>query len=314
MTPIILAKALEETASRTTPVDTLQITGLFVYPVKSMRGITMHEAVLTAKGLLHDRIWMVVRPDGQFVTQRVLPRLALVDTRFDDQGVVLSMADRGSIAIPFESGTGATVATRVWRDDCDAVDEGPEVAEWLTAALASPEPLRIVRMATGFRRPQSAPERFGADTTTHFADSAPFLLANEASLDELNRELAATGHEPVPMNRFRPNIVVRGLEPFAEHQVEELVGDGWRLRLADACERCLVTTIDQRTAQRDPDREPYLTLRRINPMPGPKPAPAFAQNAILLEGEGRLIAVGTNLTAGHRSSDIERGTPPSQTT
>lgn len=278
-------------------MDRLQITGLYVYPVKSMRGIAVDQAILTAKGLLHDRIWMVVRPDGRFVTQRGLPRLALVDTRLDDRGVTLSVDGHDSIAIPFDSDGGSAVTTQVWGDACEAVDEGPEVSRWLTRVLDSPETLRIVRMAAGFRRPQNTPERFGAATTTHFADSAPFLVANEASLAELNRELLADGHEAVPMNRFRPNIVVRGLEPFAEHRARELGSEEWRLCLVDACERCLVTTIDQQTALRNPDREPYLTLRRINPTPGPKPAPAFAQNATLGSGEGRRIALGSPLTA-----------------
>ena len=278
-------------------MNKLQIAGLFVYPVKSMKGIALDESILTAKGLLHDRIWMVVRPDGRFVTQRGLPRLALVSTRLDDAGVTLSVEGHGSIAIPFDSGGGSAVATQVWGDACEAVDEGPAVSRWLTRALDSPETLRVVRMAAGFRRPQNKPERFGADTTTHFADSAPFLVASEASLAELNRELVAGGHEAIPMNRFRPNIVVRGLEPFAEHRARELVSEDWHLCLADACERCLVTTIDQQTAQRNPAREPYLTLRRINPVPGPKPAPAFAQNAILGSGEGQRIVLGSSLVA-----------------
>jgi uncharacterized protein YcbX len=278
-------------------MNELHVTGLYVYPVKSMKGIALDEAVLTDKGLLHDRLWMVVRPDGRFVTQRGLPRLALVTTRLDDEGVVLSMEGHGSIAIPFQSSGGVSVRTKVWGDECEATDVGPLVSQWLTDALESPETLRIVHMAEGFKRPQGQPERYGADTTTHFADSAPFLVANEASLAALNSELAASGHEPVPMNRFRPNIVVRGLEPFAEHRARELAGGNWSLRLADHCERCLVTTIDQQTAQRNPDREPYLTLRRINPVPGPKPAPAFAQNAILGAGAGQRIALGSPLTA-----------------
>jgi uncharacterized protein YcbX len=278
-------------------MNELHVTGLYVYPVKSMKGIALDETVLTDKGLLHDRLWMVVRPDGRFVTQRGLPRLALVTTRLDDEGVVLSMEGHGSIAIPFQSSGGGSVRTKVWGDECEATDVGPLVSQWLTDALESPETLRIVHMAEGFKRPQGQPERYGADTTTHFADSAPFLVANEASLAALNSELAAGGHEPVPMNRFRPNIVVRGLEPFTEHRARELAGGNWSLRLADHCERCLVTTIDQQTAQRDPAREPYMTLRRINPVPGSKPAPAFAQNAVLGSGNGQPIAVGTPLNA-----------------
>jgi uncharacterized protein YcbX len=297
MTAIILSKSTKGIATRKTSMSRLQITGLHVYPVKSMKGIAVDEAILTTRGLLHDRIWMVVRPDGRFVTQRGLPRLALVNTRLEDTGVTLSAEGHGSIAIPFDSDGGSAVATQVWGDACEAVDVGPEVSHWLTRAVGSPETLRVVRMAAGFRRPQNTPERFGADTTTHFADSAPFLVANESSLAELNRELVAGGHEAVPMNRFRPNIVVRGLEPFAEHRARELAGEGWCLSLVDACERCLVTTIDQQTAQRNPDREPYLTLRRINPVPGPKPAPAFAQYAILGAGAGQRIALGSPLTA-----------------
>jgi uncharacterized protein YcbX len=271
------------------------LNGLYVYPVKSMKGIALDKAVLTPKGLQHDRIWMVVRPDGRFVTQRGLPRLALVNTRLDADAVVLSMEGHGSVTLPFDGGGGTAVATKVWGDECRAVDEGPHVARWLTDTLESEQKLRIVRMAPGFRRPQNQPERFGKDTTTHFADSAPFLVANQASLNELNRELQAQGHETVPMDRFRPNIVVDGLEPFAEHHIASLSGAGWRLAMADACERCLVTTIDQQTAQRNPAREPYMTLRRINPVPGPKPAPAFAQHAVLDCGGGQRVQTGSSL-------------------
>jgi len=275
-------------------MNTVRITGLYVYPIKSMKGIALEQAVLTPRGLLHDRRWMVVRSNGRFVTQRDEPRLALVSTRLEDDGVVLSMDGHGAVAIPFELAGGEAVSTRVWNDDCETIDVGPEVSRWLTDALGSEDAMRIVRMAPGFTRPPNQARRFGADTTTLFADSAPFLVANEASLDEVNRALDAQGHAAVPMNRFRPNIVVRGLEPFAEHRISALVGEGWRLELADACERCLVTTVDQQTAQRDPEREPYMTLRRINPMPGPKPAPAFAQHAILTEGA--CISVGSEAT------------------
>lgn len=273
-------------------MNKLQVSGLYVYPVKSMQGIAVDEAVITAKGLQHDRVWMVVRPDGRFVTQRGLPRLARVHTRLDATAAVLSFEGHGSITLPFDSTGGRVVETRVWGDDCTAQDEGAAVSEWLTEALQSPEVLRIVRMADGFTRPQNQPDRYGPGTTTHFADSAPFLVANQDSLDELNRELEAGGHRGVPMDRFRPNIVVRGMEAFSEHRARELVGADWRIRLADECERCLVTTIDQATAQRDPAREPYLTLQRINPSTGPKRLPAFGQNAVLGSGEGQRIRVG----------------------
>jgi hypothetical protein len=277
-------------------MENMQVTALYVYPVKSMKGIPLASTVLTSRGLRHDRTWMVVGPDGRFVTQRQRPRLSLVHTQLDDQGVVLSMEGHGSISIPFDAGEGGDVATHVWGDACETIDQGPRVSEWLTQAAGSEVPLRIVRMAPGFRRPQNRPERFGPGTTTHFADSAPFLVANEDSLAELNRNLQAQGHAPVPMDRFRPNVVVRGLEPFTEHRIPALTGNGWRLAMIDHCVRCAVTTIDQQTAVRDPAREPYLTLRRINPAPGDKPAPAFGQNAVLDRGAGVEIAVGCGVS------------------
>ena len=269
-----------------------QVTGLFVYPVKSMKGIPLESAVLTQAGLLHDRRWMVVNADGRFVTQRNQPRLALVQTRIGSDGVELSLDGHGSVSIPFEFTGGKPVQTKVWQDPVEAVDEGDAVADWLTDALGAGDSLRMVRMAPGFRRRLKQAERFGEDTTTQFADSAPFLVANEASLEALNRELESNGHAPVPMNRFRPNIVVGGPAPYSEHQAGALAGDGWRLAMVDHCERCVVTMIDQETAERDPAREPFQTLRRINPAPGPGGAPAFAQNATLDSGEGAIIATG----------------------
>jgi hypothetical protein len=276
----------------------LTLSGLFVYPVKSLKGIPLQAAELTGKGLLHDRRWMVVRPEGRFVTQREEPRLALVHTRLDDHGVTLWREGNGSVFLPFDRSGGAPVRTRVWGDDCEAEDEGEEAARWVTTAIGGETPLRLVRMAAGFQRPPNAAARFGAGTRIDFADAAPLLVTSEGSLEALNRALLTGGHVAVPMNRFRPNLVVRGLAPFAEHGLSRLMGNGWELSLVDHCERCLVPTVDQQTGVRDPAREPYLTLRRINPAPGPKPAPAFGVNAKVANGAGRRLAVGAVVTVG----------------
>lgn len=274
-------------------MSTARLMGLYVYPVKSMKGIALDEAELTETGLRHDRCWMVIRADGPFVTQRNEPRLARVGTRLEPDGVVLSMGDHGSITLPFEPPGGATVRTQVWKDSVQALDEGDAVADWLTAAVGSSQPLRIVRLAPGFRRRLAQPERFGPETTTQFADAAPFLVANEASLVAVNAELEVRGHPPVPMNRFRPNIVLSGPEPFAEHRIAAIAGAGWRVALVDPCKRCIVTTIDQETAERDPGGEPYLTLQSVNPAPGGDPAPAFGQNAVLAQGQGAVLRKGS---------------------
>jgi len=276
-------------------MHTAEISGLTIYPVKSMKGIELESAELTLHGLQNDRRFMVVRANGRFVTQRDLSRLALVQTSLDEDGIVLSMDGHGSVTVPFKKADGERIHTKVWGDECETVDQGAGISRWLTSALESSGTLKLVRMAPGFVRPQSQPENLGAKTTTQFADAAPLLVANESSLEVLNRELETRGHIPVPMNRFRPNIVVRGLAPFAEHQIAELSSENYRLGLCHPCERCVVTTIDQATGIKNPDRQPFRTLGEINPMPGTERSPAFAQNAILKEGEGQTMALGDRL-------------------
>jgi uncharacterized protein YcbX len=271
----------------------VEITALTVYPVKSMRGIALDSAVLTPLGLEHDRRFMVVRPDGSFVTQRDTPLLALVETALEADGVVLSRDGFGELFVPFDVTGGEPVQTRVWKDGCEAVDQGEVVSRWLTGVLESKERLHLVAMAKDYVRPQGKADLLGSETRTLFADAAPFLVASEDSLARLNRELVSGGHDAVPMNRFRPNVVIRGLYPFAEHTSGRISTESWSLQLRYPCERCIVTTIDQDTAQKNPGKEPYRTLRNLNPMPGKdRPGPAFGQNATLAAGAGRAIRTG----------------------
>ncbi|HET6565676.1 MAG TPA: MOSC N-terminal beta barrel domain-containing protein [Xanthomonadales bacterium] len=270
------------------------VTGLNIYPVKSLRGISLQEAVLTTQGLQHDRRWMVVRESGKFVTQRDISTLALIETHLEEDGVVLSRDGFGSKQLLFSHRAGAAISSKVWKDEVETTDEGDEVAAWLTAATQSKHPLRMVRMAAGFTRQHSAAGRFGAENATVFADASPYLLANQQSLEALNVELQARGHAAVPMNRFRANIVVSGMAAFSEHQTGSLGNEHYAFGLRDACERCVVPTIDQETAERNPQHEPFKTLTDINPMPNAK-APAFAENSILLHGAGQLVRVGDKL-------------------
>jgi len=275
-----------------------EITGLSIYPVKSMKGIAVSQAVVTAAGLEYDRRFMIVWPDGRFVTQRDLPRLALIHTGLGRKGISLSREGFGKVMIPPDRLQGDLVLTKVWGDHCETVDQGKDISEWLGSALESNKKMRLVRMKGGFSRPQTRADLLGENTTTHFADSAPYLVANEASLEALNRHLVVAGHQAVPMNRFRPNIVIRGLDAFAEHRLNHLRSENIQLDFCHPCERCVVTTINQDTAEKHPGWQPFKTLRDINPIPGKKPAPAFGHNAILATGEQATLMLGDKLT-GH---------------
>jgi uncharacterized protein YcbX len=276
-------------------MSTTKITGIYVYPVKSMKGIALERAKVSGKGFEYDRRWMIVRSNGRFVTQRDLPQLSLVDTSLEKKGLVLSKQGHGSVCVPYELHDGDKINTKVWNDDCETIDQGEDISNWLTQALGSEEPLRLVRLRPGFRRALSKSALMSDETTTEFADGAPMLVTNEASLDRLNSVLESNSLQTVPMNRFRPNIVVKGLEPFAEHKLGTLSTESYQLKLCFPCQRCVVTTINQDTAEKDPKGQPFKTLQMINPMPGNHKAPAFGENAILTYGENEHIAVGDNL-------------------
>jgi uncharacterized protein YcbX len=273
----------------------LSVTRLSIYPVKSLRGIDLEAAELTAHGLRHDRRWMLLAANDRFVTQRDLPRLALVRQSLDENGVTLSLPGSGSLQVEFDDRAGESISTAVWGDACAVIDVGADASRWLSEALHSATPLRLVRMAPDWIRPQRHPELMGADTRGVFADGAPLLVANEASLQALNESLTEQGVDTVPMNRFRPNVVIAGLPAFAEQQVGVLAGPGYGLRLCYPCERCVVTTIDQATGIPDAARQPFLTLRELNPMPDRPRAPAFAQNSALDHGAGATIRIGDPL-------------------
>jgi len=232
----------------------IRVSGLFVYPVKSCAGLARDEVTLDARGVALDRQWMVVDADGRFVSQRECPLLATVSLSIEGPLLRLSSARvAGSIALPRAGRQGEVRPVRCWRDLCEAVDEGDEAAAWLGELLGAP--VRLVRMADGFRRrvdPAYAP----AEAITAFSDGFPLLLIGEASLAELNRRLG----EPLGMDRFRPNLVVEGAPPHAEDGWRRLRVGGIELEGVKPCSRCVVTTVDQRSGARG--AEPLATLAR----------------------------------------------------
>lgn len=272
----------------------LFISSIHLYPVKSCRGIALESAALTETGLAYDREWMVVRPDGQFVTQRELPRMALIETRMTPDALELSAPGMPTLQVGLVYGERSqkTEPVRVWRDSVEALDEGGDAALWLSVFLETP--LRLVRFAPNARRPSNSAFTGEFEGLSKFADGYALLIIATASLADLNRRLAMKSVPPLPMDRFRPNLVIDGddLGPYDEDRMIWLRGEGFALKPVKACVRCSITTTNQMTAE--VGTEPLLTLAtyRVYPELG---GPAFGQNAIVVEGAGRTIHTGAAL-------------------
>jgi uncharacterized protein len=262
---------------------TARIAALNVYPVKSCRGVPLERARITATGFEHDREWLIVHRDGRFVTQREEPRLALIETALTREGLQLRAQGARVLLVPYDA-VAAEVEVTCWRDRCAAFDAGDDAAAWLQAFLG--KPLRLVRFDPRRERPSDPAWTHGTEALNYFSDAFPWLLISQGSLDDLNGRLPS----PLPMNRFRPNIVIDGVGPYAEDEARELAVGGVRWRPVKACTRCAITTTDQARGERDGE-EPLRTLRQYRFSRELKGV-LFGQNLILLEGLGREICVG----------------------
>jgi uncharacterized protein YcbX len=259
------------------------ITALHIYPVKSCRGVPLGAAEVTPTGLLHDRHWMLVRPNGRFVTQRELPRMALIGTRVGVEGLTLSAPGMPELTVP-PGAAGAARPVTVWKFDGRGLDCGPEAAGWVTRFLQTE--LSLVAFDTSLPR-QCSPE-WTRDTPaiTEFADGYPILVLSRASLQDLNSRLA----KPLPMERFRPNVVIDGIDAYDEDRIRELRVDGVTLRLVKPCARCSITTTDQHAGAVEGD-EPLRTLKSYR-FDRELRGVLFGQNAIVVDGVGRRLRVG----------------------
>jgi uncharacterized protein len=269
----------------------IRITALNIYPVKGCRGVALDSARISAAGFEHDREWLIVRPDGRFMTQREEPRLALIETALigsESSGTQLQLRVPGGAELRAScDAQGKEVEVTCWKDRCAAFDAGDEAADFLTRYLG--KPYRLVRFDERRKRPSGVEWTQGREALNRFTDAFPWLLISEASLEDLNSRLT----RKLPMNRFRPNIVVNGLPAFGEDTLHDLVGDGVRLRRAKPCTRCIVTTTDQATGIRDGD-EPLRTLAKFR-FDRTLKGVLFGQNLILIDGLGARLRVGQEL-------------------
>jgi uncharacterized protein len=264
-----------------------RIASLHVYPVKSCRGIDLQRARLTAAGLEWDRRWMIVDGDGRFVTQRENPRLAAISTAIG-AGLRLSAAGLPALAIDPAHG-GPERRVRIWKDTVTAIDAGEEASDWLLAALGAP--LRLVRIPDSALRNAEPAFAGPGPNPVSFADAYPILMISRESLEDLNRRLPA----PLPMNRFRPNVVIEGVPPYAEDAMTEFRFGRVAFRGVKHCTRCAITTTDQETCVRDASQEPLRTLKgyRYDPM---LKGVVFGQNCVIAAGAGEWLALGAELT------------------
>jgi hypothetical protein len=271
-----------------------RLAALHVHPVKSCGGFAPAEALLVETGLDLDRAWMVIDGHGEMLTQRELPRLALVRPQVRGDEVVLRAPGMLALHLRVDQ-VEAPARVRVWDDEVKAYDMGSLAAQWFSDFLG--RPARLMRFDPEQRRLASRDWTGSVEAETTFADAFPLLVASLASLADLNERLARAGQPAVGIERFRPNLVLDGLEPYDEDHVDELriaTTDGpVRLKLVKPCVRCTIPNVDPSTAAVSPAVGDELARYRSDPRV--KGGVTFGMNAIVLEGSGCTLRVGQSI-------------------
>ncbi|CAA9890699.1 conserved hypothetical protein [Candidatus Methylobacter favarea] len=230
------------------------ISEIFIYPVKSLSGISVPAWTVSETGLQYDRKWMIIDDAGQFLSQRVLPRMTLIKTALTDKSLILSAPGMENLALPLEPVDGQIIASTIWHDCCDARSVSQEADQWLSGFLS--KSCRMVYQPSEMIR-QVNLQYANAGDKVAFSDGFPFLIISENSLASLNRAMRLN----LPMIRFRPNLVISGCDAYAEDCWREISIGAIDFRFPKPCSRCSVPTIDPETAQTG--KEPLRTLNRI---------------------------------------------------
>lgn len=267
----------------------LTVSELFIYPVKSLGGIAVYSAMITSTGFQYDRRWMLVDEHNCFISQREIPLLALLQTSITTEGIkVQHKHTYESFTIPFQPQKQERIDVQIWDDMCEAQLVSEEADQWFSAVLSFP--CRLVYMPDDSIRKVDTEYAFRNEITA-FSDGFPFLLIGQSSLDDLNNRLA----EPLPINRFRPNIVFTGGDAFEEDMLDHLIINGVHFFVVKPCARCTITTTDQQTS--DKGKEPLATLstyrRKDNNI-------YFGQN--LLHNGGGMINAGDKIEVVKRKA------------
>jgi uncharacterized protein YcbX len=275
----------------------LRIAQLFVHPIKSCGAIAVDQATLIDTGFEFDREWMVVDRHGEFASQRELPRMALVQPTLRAEDMVLRAPGMLALHLRLDAVEGAC-RVRVWDDEIDAFDMGDLAAQWFSDFLG--QPLRLARFDPDAMRLASARWTGAIKARTAFADGFPLLVASTASLDELNRRMAAGGHAAVTMQRFRPNVVLDGIadahgEDFVDTLEIESPDGPVQLKIVKPCARCSIPDVDPLTAATG--HAVGDTLRGYRADARMDGALTFGQNAVIVAGVGHCVRVGAAVRA-----------------
>jgi len=232
-------------------MTSIQLSGLYIYPIKSAGGIALSTVQVSDRGLQYDRRWMLVDEKGKFLTQRQFPRMALIQVRLGENELVVEAPHQPSLSIPLDYESDHRLPVQIWNDICQAMPLEQEFSQWFSKFLHIS--CQLVYMPEDSIRPIN-PNYADPSKPVSFADGFPFLLISQASLQDLNQRL----EQPVPMNRFRPNLVVSGCEAYAEDSWRQIRIGSIPFRVVKPCSRCTITTVDQSQGIRG--KEPLATL------------------------------------------------------
>lgn len=277
----------------------VSISALYLHPIKSCAGIAVREALLIETGLEFDRAWMVVDAHGRFITQRELPRMALIVPTLKHTELVLRAPGMLALHLALDAVEAPTRVT-VWKDEVAAYDMGDLAAQWFSDFLG--QTCRLARFDPEHKRLSNKKWTGDIDAENAFSDGYPVLVTSDASLADLNERLAKRGAASVEMNRFRPNIVLSGLDAFGEDHLDEIRFDTPEgevvLKLVKPCSRCTIPSVDPATGVQG--HEPGDTLATYRADARLDGAITFAMNAVIVKGIECGLRVGQTGIASYR--------------
>ncbi|MBY0556636.1 MAG: MOSC N-terminal beta barrel domain-containing protein [Burkholderiaceae bacterium] len=272
------------------------LSALILYPVKSCAGLSVQQATLSVQGLQHggigDREWAVVDAAGNCLTQREYPRMALIQPALASDQLILQAPGVAPLALPLaRSDAAPDLTVQVWDDQVPAHDGGAAAAAWLTAVLGGP--CRLARCHPLAQRAVSQTWSGGIAATTLLSDGYPLLVTSTASLDDLNQRLQRAGRTALPMNRFRPNLVIDGIEAYEEDYSALFELGEVALKPVKPCPRCPMPSVDQERGEFGPD--PLDIMQSYRAKPELEGALCFGMNCLVVAGAGQLVSVGQEI-------------------